>query len=200
MAEQETNGLVIHVASVNDRSTEVVMAKRIRIGAREDCDVKIRLPEPLASPERGPVIELTHANGSYRVASFDPAIEIKLNGKHIRANAEIGDGDEVWIGPSGPSLHFFRVGATPALVPGRRDSRHVAPFIEQASMEAASTARRDDAKVFLREFTRELVREVNPSKDPPKPKTLEFGVADETAWKVGLSCGGTIRVYVEKVQ
>jgi xanthine/CO dehydrogenase XdhC/CoxF family maturation factor len=31
------------------------------------------------------------------------------------------------------------------------------------------------------------------------PKTLEFGVADETAWKVGLSCGGTIRVYVEKV-
>src|ERR671926_266512 len=31
-----------------------------------------------------------------------------------------------------------------------------------------------------------------------KPKTLEFGVADETAWKVGLSCGGTIRVYVEK--
>ena len=33
-----------------------------------------------------------------------------------------------------------------------------------------------------------------------KPKTLEFGVADETAWRVGLSCGGTIRVYVEKVE
>ena len=32
-----------------------------------------------------------------------------------------------------------------------------------------------------------------------KPKALEFGVADETAWKVGLSCGGTIRVFVEKV-
>jgi xanthine/CO dehydrogenase XdhC/CoxF family maturation factor len=31
------------------------------------------------------------------------------------------------------------------------------------------------------------------------PRILEFGVADETAWKVGLSCGGTIRVYVEKV-
>lgn len=30
-------------------------------------------------------------------------------------------------------------------------------------------------------------------------KMLEFGVADETAWNVGLSCGGTIRVYVEKV-
>jgi xanthine/CO dehydrogenase XdhC/CoxF family maturation factor len=30
-------------------------------------------------------------------------------------------------------------------------------------------------------------------------KMLEFGVADETAWNVGLSCGGTIRVFVEKV-
>ena len=32
-----------------------------------------------------------------------------------------------------------------------------------------------------------------------KPRTLEFGVADETAWRVGLSCGGRIRVYVERV-
>src|SRR5271156_2828458 len=32
------------------------------------------------------------------------------------------------------------------------------------------------------------------------PKTLEFGVAGETAWKVGLSCGGRIKVYVERVE
>lgn len=32
-----------------------------------------------------------------------------------------------------------------------------------------------------------------------KPRTLSFGVADETAWRVGLSCGGRISVYVEKV-
>lgn len=32
-----------------------------------------------------------------------------------------------------------------------------------------------------------------------KPKVLEFGVADETAWEVGLSCGGRIRVFVEPV-
>ena len=31
------------------------------------------------------------------------------------------------------------------------------------------------------------------------PRTLEFGVADETAWQVGLSCGGRIKVYVERV-
>ena len=32
-----------------------------------------------------------------------------------------------------------------------------------------------------------------------KPAMLEFGVADETAWQVGLSCGGRIRVLVEPV-
>ncbi|CTQ71666.1 putative xanthine dehydrogenase subunit A [Roseibium alexandrii] len=32
-----------------------------------------------------------------------------------------------------------------------------------------------------------------------KAAMLEFGVADETAWRVGLSCGGRIRVYVEPV-
>jgi xanthine/CO dehydrogenase XdhC/CoxF family maturation factor len=30
-------------------------------------------------------------------------------------------------------------------------------------------------------------------------RMLDFGVADETAWRVGLSCGGRIRVFVEKV-
>ena len=30
-----------------------------------------------------------------------------------------------------------------------------------------------------------------------EPIILDFGVADETAWKVGLACGGKIRVYVE---
>lgn len=29
------------------------------------------------------------------------------------------------------------------------------------------------------------------------PRVLEFGVSDETAWQVGLSCGGRIRIYVE---
>ncbi|GJD80620.1 XdhC family protein [Methylobacterium gregans] len=32
-----------------------------------------------------------------------------------------------------------------------------------------------------------------------RPRVLEFGVADETAWRVGLSCGGRIRVLVERV-
>ncbi len=137
------------------------MQERIRIGACDDCDVKIRLPQGASST--GHVIELLRTKGVYRIVSIDPNLEVKLNGRSIKPEKGIHDGDEIWIGPSGPSIHFFPIASTPALVPGRRDSAHVAPFIEQAAMEASATARRDDAKIFLREFTRELVREINPS-------------------------------------
>ena len=33
-----------------------------------------------------------------------------------------------------------------------------------------------------------------------KSKVLAFGVADETAWQVGLACGGRIRVFVEPLE
>ena len=159
---QNSNGLVIHVSSLNDRSTEVVMGDVVRIGSGEDCEVKIRLPRTTAAVN-GPVIELARQNGIYRIASVDASLEVRLNGRPIKPNRGIYDADEIWIGPSGPSIHFFPIEANAALVPGRRDGAHVAPFIEQAAMEASATSRRDDAKIFLREFTRELVREINPS-------------------------------------
>jgi xanthine/CO dehydrogenase XdhC/CoxF family maturation factor len=31
------------------------------------------------------------------------------------------------------------------------------------------------------------------------PQLLEFGVANETAWQAGLSCGGRIKIYLERV-
>ena len=32
-----------------------------------------------------------------------------------------------------------------------------------------------------------------------KPRLLHFGVADETAWQVGLACGGSLDVFVERL-
>jgi len=33
-----------------------------------------------------------------------------------------------------------------------------------------------------------------------EPKRLEFGVTNDMAWEVGLACGGTVHVYVERVE
>jgi xanthine dehydrogenase accessory factor len=32
-----------------------------------------------------------------------------------------------------------------------------------------------------------------------EPKLLHFGIADETAWNVGLTCGGSIEIFVERL-
>ncbi len=44
-----------------------------------------------------------------------------------------------------------------------------------------------------------VVTEAQEAIETGKVKVLAFGVADETAWEVGLACGGKIRVYVEPV-
>ena len=69
-------------------------------------------------------------------------------------------------------LTFYPIRSLPAVVSPATHEAHIAPFIEQAAIESAATARRDDAKVFLREFTRELVREINPS-----TKLITFAIA-----------------------
>ena len=33
-----------------------------------------------------------------------------------------------------------------------------------------------------------------------RPKLLEFGIAEETAWRAGLPCGGAIKIYVEPLR
>jgi S1-C subfamily serine protease len=157
-------GLVIHISSGDDKHTEVLTEERIRIGSCDDCDLRIRMSDlPKRSEAGGLVLELERSNGSYHVATFDTSLDLIHNGQQLQTNAEIRDGDELRIQPSNVALQFFPIRSLPAVVPPTSRGTHVAPFIEAAAIESAATARRDDAKVFLREFTRELVREIKPS-------------------------------------
>ncbi len=154
------SGLVIHISSGENKHTEVLTDERIRIGSSDDCSLRLRMSDLPKRPESdGLVLELARTNGYYRVTSFDSSLELRLNEQPLEKDVEIRDGDEVRVHQSDLALQFFPIRSLPAVVP----ETHVAPFIERAAIESADTARRDDAKVFLREFTRELVREINPS-------------------------------------
>ena len=45
-----------------------------------------------------------------------------------------------------------------------------------------------------------VVHEAQQIMESGTPKLLEFGVTDEMAWEVGLACGGTVRVFVERLE
>ena len=167
-------GLVIHISSGDDKHTEVLTGERLRIGNCDDCDLRLRASAlPKRPDSSGLVLELAGKGSSYSVVDFDPDLTLSLNGQPLEKDVLIKDGDELRIGDSILSLQFFPLRSLPAVVPPSRETL-VAPFIEAAAIESAATARRDDAKVFLREFTRELVREINPS---TKLITLAIAIA-----------------------
>src|SRR6185503_10675918 len=156
-------GLVIHISSGEDRHTEILTDDDIRIGTTDTANLRLRascLPREAANVV---LLELTRLNGTYHVTRSEPTLPLTLNGEPVHTGAEIRDGDELRVGDADCVLHFYPVRALPAVVPSPARETHVAPFIEAAAIESAATARRDDAKVFLREFTRELVREINAS-------------------------------------
>ncbi|MCA1816991.1 MAG: hypothetical protein LC746_11395, partial [Acidobacteria bacterium] len=156
------SGLVVHLEVGRERHTELLTDQLIRIGAGEAST--LRLSRDAVPAARDLLIELAREDSHYKVSDFDPTLDLTLNGDPLREGAVISDGDKVQLPAGALTLRFFPFEAPPSLVPERRGAGvHVAPFIEQAALEAEATARRDDAKVFLREFTRELVREINVS-------------------------------------
>ncbi|MEJ7615683.1 MAG: trypsin-like peptidase domain-containing protein [Pyrinomonadaceae bacterium] len=156
------SGIAVHVAaSSGAKHTEVLVANYIRIGSTEECDLRIQLPAK--SFASGIALEITFTDGNYRVSFFDPTLGLTLNQATLTNGALIEDGDIIKFDAADLELQFFPIAVNPALLSTTKRESIVAPFIEQATIESRATARRDDAKVFLREFTRELVREINPS-------------------------------------
>jgi len=45
-----------------------------------------------------------------------------------------------------------------------------------------------------------VVHEARQAMEDGAPRLLDFGITDETAWEVGLACGGKVQVFVERLE
>lgn len=45
-----------------------------------------------------------------------------------------------------------------------------------------------------------VIKEAFEIMDGGEPRLLEFGVSDEQAWDVGLACGGSVHVWVHRLE
>ncbi len=151
------SGIIIHVGVGAEKRTEFFSDERIRIGVDETCDLQIRSAQ---TDEKGVWLEIEFSENIYRVTKFNESLNLLHNRTPIHRFLEINDGDIVSVSGTSISFSFFNLASTSALITTKREP-HTVPFIEHAAMEAGASAKRDDAKVFLREFFRELYREVS---------------------------------------
>jgi S1-C subfamily serine protease len=155
------SGIVIHVSAGDERRTEFFTSEQVKLGTDSDCDLQVEPPADHAlNDEHGVWLELHRENGFYRVADFKESLNFKLNDQPLTNRVKLRDGDSIVIAGAELSLSFFNVNNQSALTSNRRTSRSIR-FIEEAALESAASPKRDDAKVFLREFVRELVQEVS---------------------------------------
>lgn len=45
-----------------------------------------------------------------------------------------------------------------------------------------------------------VVQEAVAVMEDGKPRRLDFGISDARAWEVGLTCGGKLQIYLERVE
>ncbi|MFN0278554.1 MAG: trypsin-like peptidase domain-containing protein [Pyrinomonadaceae bacterium] len=152
------SGIIIHITVGIERRTEFFSQERIRVGSDETSDLQIHTPNANGG---GVWFDLENADGSYRITDFDATLNLKINDKPIRRFIAIADGDFIEVGESDISFAFFSLATKSSLITTNRDLPHISRFIEEAAIGAATSTQRDDAKAFLREFVRELSREIS---------------------------------------
>jgi S1-C subfamily serine protease len=151
-------GIIIHISVGSERRTEFFSEHRLSIGSDEMCDLQIHSNH---FDHKSAWIVLENSDGVYRLIDFDPSIGLTINDKPIRRYIAITDGDVINIGNTDISLSFFSIEQKPSLITTKRMDAQIAPFIADAALESAASPKRDDAKAFLREFSRELLREIH---------------------------------------
>ncbi|MBK8464475.1 MAG: trypsin-like peptidase domain-containing protein [Chloracidobacterium sp.] len=151
-------GIIIHITVGTEKRTEFFSDERIRVGSDEYSDLQIHTPK---SSGRGMWFDLENADGSYRITDFDATLDLKINDKPMRRFIAIADGDVITVDDSDISFAFFSLETKSSLITTNREQPQISRFIEDAAIESARGAKRDDAKAFLREFVRELSREIS---------------------------------------
>ncbi len=151
-------GIIIHITVGAEKRTEFFPDERIRIGSDETCDLQVMAP---GMAERSLWFEIENSDGMYRVVEFDDAVGLKINEQPLRRYIAVTDGDVVTLADTEVAFAFFSLETKSALITTNRETPHISRFIEDAALEAAGSGKRDDAKAFLREFARELFREIS---------------------------------------
>lgn len=151
------SGLVIHISVGDEKKTEFFSEDIIRIGTDRRHELQILTPRVKKS---GLWFEIRKDNGSYRIENFDSSLELKVNNEELKSPKTINSGDTISIDGTGVSFSVFVVESSSALIRANH-LPYVAPFIEEAAIEAAASPKRDDAKVFVRELVKELFRETS---------------------------------------
>lgn len=151
-------GIIIHVSVGAEKRTEFFSEDRVSIGSDDTCDLQIHSKQVAAD---GLWIELENTDGVFRITRFHPDLRFQINEKPIRRYIAVADGDILEIANSDISFSFFSLAGRGSLITTNREQPQIAQFIEEAALDAAASPKRDDAKAFLREFTRELMREIS---------------------------------------
>lgn len=152
-------GIIIHITVGSEKRTEFFSQERIRIGSDDVSDLQIHAPN--LNGHGGMWIDLENADGVYRITDFNETLGLSINDKPVRRFIAVADGDVLNVGESDVSFSFFSLETKSALITTNREQRHISRFIEDAALEASTSVKRDDAKAFLREFVRELSREIS---------------------------------------
>ncbi len=152
-------GIIIHVSVGAEKRTEFFTDANIRIGAGEASDLQIRSDKIAETPLTW--LDLEFADDVYQIINFDPSLDLTHNGKPIRRFVAVSDGDRIEIAQADIAFSFFSLESKSSLITTNRELPHVAPFIEEAALESGFSPKRDDAKTFLRQFVRELSREIH---------------------------------------
>jgi len=151
-------GIIVHVEVGKEKRTEYFSSESVTFGSSEACSLQVLTSQ---IETLSPWFEIERTEDAYRISEFDKSLDIRINENPVRRFIVINEGDSITVGGTEIKFTFFSLASDSALITTNRPQTQVAPFIEDAALESATSPERDDAKMFLKEFMRELLQEIS---------------------------------------